>query len=102
LFGLAGPVDRSKLLSVASKIGVGESTRFLTGHAGWFLRMGTPGGYDPSRLLDRIGRVLADPASIVDGVHVFTFNQIRQTEQWRQSVLAKVAPESSSRSRAGR
>ena len=46
-FGLAGPVDRSKLLNVATKIGVRESARFLTGHAGWFLRMGTPGGYDP-------------------------------------------------------
>jgi len=100
-FGLAGPVDRSKLLNVATKIGVGESARFLTGHAGWFLRMGAPGGYDPSRLLDRIGAVLADPASIVEGVHVFTFNQIHQSEQWRQSVLAKVAPETRSRLWAG-
>ena len=90
-FGLAGPVERTRLLNMAKKIGVGESARFLSGHAGWFLRMGAPGGYNPSRLLDRTGVALADPVSIVEGVHLFTFNQVRQTEEWRQSVLASLA-----------
>jgi methylenetetrahydrofolate reductase (NADPH) len=92
-FGLAGPVERTKLLKMATKIGVGESARFLSGHAGWFLRMGAPGGYNPSRLLDRVGVTLAEPDSIVAGVHVFTFNQIRQTEQWRRSVLSSTSLE---------
>jgi methylenetetrahydrofolate reductase (NADPH) len=74
---------------MATKIGVGESARFLSGHAEWFLRMGAPGGYNPGRLLERVGSVLVDPASNVVGLHVFTFNQVRQTEEWRQSVLAK-------------
>ena len=89
-FGMAGPVERTKLLSMATKIGVGESARFLSGHAEWFLRLGTPGGYNPSRLLGRTGVALAAPASIVEGLHVFTFNQVRQTEEWRRSVLAHV------------
>lgn len=42
--GVAGPVQRAKLLSMATKIGVGESTRFLTKHPSWFLRFATPGG----------------------------------------------------------
>jgi len=92
-FGLAGPVDRTSLLNVATKIGVGESARFLSGHAGWFLRMGAPGGYNPSRLLERTGGALADPASLVEGIHVFTFNQVRETEQWRQSLLASLSLE---------
>jgi methylenetetrahydrofolate reductase (NADPH) len=87
-FGLAGPVERTKLLNMATKIGVGESARFLSGHAEWFLRMGAPGGYNPSRLLARTGATLRDPASDIEGLHVFTFNQVRQTEQWRQSALA--------------
>jgi methylenetetrahydrofolate reductase (NADPH) len=91
--GMAGPVERTKLLNMARKIGVGESARFLSGHAGWFLRMGAPGGYSPSRLLERTGVALADPASIVEGLHVFTFNQVRQTEEWRQSVLGGMASE---------
>ena len=90
-FGLAGPVDRTKLLNVATKIGVGESARFLSGHAGWFLRMGAPGGYNPTRLLERVGARLADPASLVEGVHVFTFNQVSETEQWRQGLLASLS-----------
>ena len=91
-FGLAGPVDRAQLLKVAQKIGVGESARFLSAHAGWFIRMGRPGGYDPTRLLERTGTALADPASVVEGIHLFTFNQIRQSEQWRQSVVASFQP----------
>jgi methylenetetrahydrofolate reductase (NADPH) len=91
--GMAGPVERTKLLNMARKIGVGESARFLSGHAGWFLRMGAPGGYNPNRLLERTGVALADPASVVVGLHVFTFNQVRQTEHWRRSVLAELAGE---------
>ena len=40
-----------------------ESARFLAGHAEWFLRLGTPGGYSPERLLDGPAPALADPAS---------------------------------------
>lgn len=87
-FGMAGPVERTKLLTMATKIGVAESARFLAGHAEWFLRMGAPGGYNPGRLLDRVGLALTAPESKVEGLHVFTFNQVRQTEEWRRTVLA--------------
>jgi methylenetetrahydrofolate reductase (NADPH) len=90
-FGLAGPVERTKLLNMATKIGVGESARFLSGHAEWFLRMGAPGGYNPGRLLERVGSTLVDPVSNVEGLHVFTFNQVRQTEEWRRSLLAEIS-----------
>jgi methylenetetrahydrofolate reductase (NADPH) len=94
--GVAGPVDRTRLLDVATKIGVGESARFLTRHAEWFLRLGAPGGYDPNRLLRRLEGAFADPASRVAGLHVFTFNQLRRTEEWRRSLVgAKDAAETS-------
>jgi methylenetetrahydrofolate reductase (NADPH) len=89
--GIAGPVDRARLLRMATKAGVAESARFLTGHTEWLLRLGTPTGYNPSRLLERTGATLADPASVVEGLHVFTFNQVRQTEQWRRSLLDRIA-----------
>ena len=90
LVGMAGPVERAKLLQMATKIGAAESARFLAGHSSWFVRLGTPGGYQPDRLLDRVGAVLAAPESLVQGLHVFTFNQIRQTEQWRRSLLERL------------
>jgi len=89
--GIAGPVDRARLLRMATKAGVSESARFLTGHTEWLLRLGTPTGYNPGRLLERTGATLADPGSAVEGLHVFTFNQVRQTEVWRRSLLDRIA-----------
>ncbi|MFM9450481.1 methylenetetrahydrofolate reductase [Streptomyces europaeiscabiei] len=88
--GVAGPVQRAKLLSMATKIGVGESTRFLTKHPSWFLRFATPGGYAPERLLTRTGEALTAPASGVAGLHLFTFNQIAETEAWRRALLERL------------
>jgi methylenetetrahydrofolate reductase (NADPH) len=88
--GIAGPVDRARLLRMAAKAGVAESARFLAGHTDWLLRLGTPGGYNPARLLERTAATLADPASAVEGLHVFTFNQVRQTELWRRSLLGRL------------
>ena len=87
--GLAGPVDRARLLRMAAKAGASESARFLAGHAEWFLRFGTPGGYSPDRLLGRLGPTLAAPGADVAGLHLFTFNQVQQTEQWRRALLAR-------------
>lgn len=88
--GVAGPVQRAKLLSMATKIGVGESTRFLTRHASWFVRFAAPGGYAPEKLLNRTEKALTDPASGVAGLHLFTFNQIAETERWRRSLLDRL------------
>jgi methylenetetrahydrofolate reductase (NADPH) len=88
--GVAGPVQRAKLLAMATKIGVGESTRFLTKHASWFLRLAAPGGYSPRRLLERCEPALTAPSAGVAGLHLFTFNQIAETEAWRRALLDRV------------
>ncbi|MFJ9823033.1 5,10-methylenetetrahydrofolate reductase [Streptomyces sp. NPDC101160] len=88
--GVAGPVQRAKLLAMATKIGVGESTRFLTRHASWFLRFVTPGGYSPDRLLARGEKALTAPSAGVAGLHLFTFNQIAETERWRRAVIDRL------------
>ncbi|MEU7058219.1 5,10-methylenetetrahydrofolate reductase [Streptomyces sp. NPDC046197] len=88
--GVAGPVHRAKLLSIAMKIGVGESTRFLTKHASWFLRFATPGGYVPEELLGRGAEALTAASAGVAGLHVFTFNQVAETERWRRALLDRL------------
>jgi methylenetetrahydrofolate reductase (NADPH) len=85
--GMPGPVERAKLLAMATKIGVGESSRFLAKNASVFARIAAPGGYRPARLLDQTAGLFADPAQAVVGVHLFTFNQIAQTEKWRRQML---------------
>ncbi|MEV6028414.1 methylenetetrahydrofolate reductase [Streptomyces sp. NPDC052036] len=88
--GVAGPVERAKLLSMATKIGVGESARFLTRHASWFLRFAAPGGYAPERLLARGAERFTEPSAGVAGLHLFTFNQIAETERWRRALLDRL------------
>ena len=87
LIGLAGPVDRGKLVTMAAKIGVADSARFVSGHSSALFRLSAPGAYQPERLLGRLAPTLANPASLVEGVHIFTFNQVEQTENWRQRLL---------------
>ncbi|HEV7708150.1 MAG TPA: methylenetetrahydrofolate reductase [Asanoa sp.] len=87
--GLAGPVDRAKLLAVATKIGVGESTRFVARHPSWFARLAIPGGYAPDALLRNVVRALRSDDVSLTGLHIFTFNQLAETEQWRQGLLAR-------------
>lgn len=87
LVGVAGPVDPAKLVAVSRRIGVGEATRFAGRHLSAVTRLAAPGGYRPDRLLDRTASTLANPASVVEGLHVFTFNQLAATEAWRRSLL---------------
>jgi methylenetetrahydrofolate reductase (NADPH) len=90
LLGIPGPVDRTKLLSMATKIGVGESTRFLAKNKGTFARLAAPGGFTGERFLEKVAPALAPPEMLVEGLHVFTFNQVTATEEWRQTLLAEL------------
>lgn len=90
LVGLPGPVERAKLLRMATKIGVGESARFLAKNGGVFARIATPGGYDPVRFLGRAAATLGREDMHVAGLHLFTFNQVAETEAWRVAQLARL------------
>ncbi len=87
--GLAGPAERTRLLRMAAVAGASESARFIGRHPGWILRFWVPGGYSPDRLLDRAAGVVTAPGSGVAGLHLFTFNQLQQTEQWRKAALER-------------
>jgi len=87
LLALPGPVDRTKLLAMAGKIGVGESTRFLAKHKGAFARLAAPGGVTGEKFLQKGAAELSAPEMRIEGVHVFTFNQIAETERWRNELL---------------
>lgn len=87
LIGLPGPIERAKLLNMATKIGVGQSARFLKTHVGTFARIAAPGGYSPERFLEKSTKYLADPDLGVAGLHLFTFNQVAETEAWRQGLI---------------
>jgi methylenetetrahydrofolate reductase (NADPH) len=90
LIGMPGPVERTKLLSMATKIGVSESARFLAKNKSVFARIAAPGGYSPERFLERIAPTTREPASHVEGLHLFTFNQVAETHTWCRDLIARI------------
>ena len=87
--GVPGAVSRAKLLRVSTRIGIGDSLRFLRKNGSFasrFLR----GGFSPDALVDGLGAVL--DGEKVAGFHVFTFNDVEDTERWRRQRLASASP----------
>jgi len=88
--GVPGLADAARLARISSRIGIGESARFLRWHANLLLRMVVPGVYRPDRLLAGLEPDLAAPELGVRGLHFFTFNELERTESWRRAMLASL------------
>jgi methylenetetrahydrofolate reductase (NADPH) len=88
--GIPGPIPSRKLLRIATRIGVGESTRFVRGHGGLLARLFLGGRYGPGSLIERLTPQLADPAAAIAGFHVYTFNELATTERWRRETLRRL------------
>ena len=87
--GFPGVIDRQKLLRISTRIGLGESVRFLSKNKLWLLRLFAP-GYKPDHLLKELSPCLADPALKIRGFHVYTFNEVEKTEAWRRETLDRL------------
>jgi methylenetetrahydrofolate reductase (NADPH) len=87
LVGIPGCTSRAHLLRIASRIGVGQSARFLNRHAGMLARMLRPGSFCPDDLVDELSPAMSDPLLDIRGFHIYTFNYVEQTERWRQHRL---------------
>jgi methylenetetrahydrofolate reductase (NADPH) len=85
--GLPGAVDRKKLLQISLKVGVGDSVRFLRKQSGLVGMLLKPGGYSPDELVERLVPYAGDRHYDIAGLHLYTFNQVESTEQWRQWML---------------
>ncbi|MFQ6169979.1 methylenetetrahydrofolate reductase [Oryzobacter sp. R7] len=86
LVGVPGPVERTKLLGMATRIGVGESLRFLRKQRSVFARIAAP-GFSTDRFVSRVAALAANEALGIEGLHVFTFNQVEVIEAWRRRML---------------
>lgn len=87
--GVPGSVERQRLLRVSLKVGLGESVRFLRGHRQW-LRLAVHRRYSPTRLLNALAGPIADPGARIAGLHIYTFNELEQTERWRRQLLERL------------
>ena len=87
--GMPGYVNRQKLVRISAGIGLGESARFLHRQRNWLLKLFMPGGYSPDRLIEGLKPGFADPESNIQGLHIYTFNELEQTEAWRREMLER-------------
>jgi methylenetetrahydrofolate reductase (NADPH) len=88
--GLPGVAEIRKLLALSLRIGVGRSVRVLNRQKNLVRRLVSPRPYQPDDLLAGIARHLDDPALNIDGFHLFSFNNVEKTEQWRQQTLQQL------------
>jgi methylenetetrahydrofolate reductase (NADH) len=88
--GVPGVVRTAKLLRASTRIGLGDSVRFLRRHGGLVGRLLVPGAYTPDGLIRGLEPALVDPTRKVAGFHVFTFNEVEATERWRRAELERL------------
>lgn len=89
--GIPGVIERRKLLGIALRIGLGDSTRFLKKGASMLGQLVGASTYKPDALVDGLAELLADPELDVAGFHINSFNQVEETEGWRKQRLAALA-----------
>lgn len=89
--GMPGPVSRQKLMRISAGLGLGQSARFLRKQRGLFWRLLLPGGYRPTKLAKQLGTAVTRTTNNIQGLHIFTFNELANTELWRRELLSSVA-----------
>ncbi|WP_146362633.1 methylenetetrahydrofolate reductase [Arthrobacter yangruifuii] len=85
--GMPGPVSRQKLLRVSAGLGLGQSANFLKKQSNMFWRFFSPSGYEPTQLIKGLVQGLPSSEAAIRGFHIFTFNDLAQTEIWRRRML---------------
>ncbi|MEL7157598.1 MAG: 5,10-methylenetetrahydrofolate reductase [Actinomycetota bacterium] len=83
--GLAGVVERAKLLTMGVRLGVGTSLSYLRKNRSALTQLLTSSTYDPNSILGPMSPVLE--VAGVTGVHCFTFNQVAATAAWQKRTL---------------
>ncbi len=83
--GIPGVIDKTKLMTMGVRLGVGTSLRYLSKNRKALGKMMTQRSFEPDQLL----RPLAgDVAALgIEGIHLYTFNQVAATEAWRTATL---------------
>lgn len=88
--GIAGAVDLPRLIAISTRIGVTTAARFALRQGRLVSRLLRPRGYRPNSLLEALVAQLPADLAGVDGLHMYTFNQLAPTERWRRPYLSKL------------
>ena len=92
ILGIPGVAEPHKLLAISARIGVRDSRAFIAKNLGLVKRLVRSGGfYRPTGLLESLAPYIADPGLDIRGLHVYTFNQVQATEEWRRRFLDEMS-----------
>lgn len=85
--GLAAPIKMTRLIELSLRIGVGQSLRYLTKQHGMVGHLMLGRSYAPETLLLEMGERLATAEDLgIEGLHIFTFNQVDITVGWQRRI----------------
>jgi methylenetetrahydrofolate reductase (NADPH) len=81
--GVPGVVDRARLMTMGTRLGIGTSLRYLSKNRSTVMQLMAPGGYDPTDMVV----AFADSAKQlgVEALHSFTFNAVADTRKWQEA-----------------
>jgi methylenetetrahydrofolate reductase (NADPH) len=89
--GLAAPLQARKLMELSVKVGVGSSLRYLAKQHGFVRTLLSGSAYRPEKLLYEIGADLGSPELAIEGLHLFSFNQVAATVEWQRRIAGSPA-----------
>jgi methylenetetrahydrofolate reductase (NADPH) len=87
--GVPGVIDRAKLFTMGMRLGIGASMRYVKKNGGVLGRIFKPGGYDPNKLIVPLSEQAQELN--IEGLHLFTFNNVQATVEWQQKMLKRLA-----------
>lgn len=88
--GMPGVAELAKLMAISARLGVADSARYLRKNRKLVGGLLSPGRYGPDALLRGLAPAVVDPAACIEGLHVFTFNQVVATVEWQRRMLASL------------
>ena len=88
--GTPGVAELTKLMTIAARIGVADSARYLKKNKSMVGQLMKGGSFGPDAFLRSLAPTLADQTADVTTLHIFTFNQVEATAAWQARMLAEL------------
>jgi methylenetetrahydrofolate reductase (NADPH) len=88
--GVPGVLPLRKLMTMAARIGVTDSVRYLLKNRSLLGHLMQGGAFGADALLVRLASTIADPRANVRALHVFTMNQVAETVEWHRALIAEL------------
>ena len=90
--GLPGVANFARLMSLSLQIGVGQSLSQLKKQKGLLRRMASTKPYQPDDVVAGLLPALHNEELNISRFHLFSFNDVERTENWRAQTLRNINP----------